>query len=62
MVCRNNVPSWLGPSLLVGDNIQARGRFSCECLPDHHWDSAVGEEKMKKTVQGCKQQAMVREM
>lgn len=49
MECRDNVPSWSGPSLPVDDNIQAQGRFSCECLPDHHWDSAgVGREDEKE--------------
>lgn len=49
MECRDNIPSWSGPSPLVDDNIQAQGRFSCECLPDHHWDSAgVGREDEKE--------------
>lgn len=62
MVCRDNAPSWLGPSLLVGDNTQAQGRFSCECLPDHHWDSTGEEEKTKNTVRSCKRQATVRKI
>lgn len=52
IVCRGNVPSWLDPSLLVGDNIQAQGHFSCDYLPDHHWGSAVGKRKWKRQYQG----------
>lgn len=52
MACNGNIPSWLGPSLQVGDSIQAQGHFSCEYLPDHHWGSAVGKRKQKRQYQG----------
>lgn len=34
----------------MGDNTQAQGHFSCECLPDHHWDSARGREDKKDSI------------